>query len=93
MPSYLRRTNLCDEPVTPGRYRCHEARRVGIVAQGPPNFSYRSVDTGLAIDEHALAPDALENFLARDELSASLDEQAQQFERNPLERYDHIAAA
>ena len=46
-----------------------------IVAQRPPDFSNGGVDAVLAIHEDALAPDALDDFFARDKLSAALDEQ------------------
>src|SRR6266481_714090 len=65
----LRSANLCDESIAPGRDRKHESRRLRIIAQGPPELSYRRVDAGLAIDKDALAPDALQNFFARNELS------------------------
>src|ERR1039458_10753730 len=72
----LRRANLGDESIAPGRHGSHESRHLGIVGQSPPELSDRSVDAGLAIDEDALAPDAVENFLARNELSTALDQQA-----------------
>ena len=62
-PLYLSSVaNLCDESIALGRHGSHESRRLGIVAQSPPELSHRRVDAGLAIDEHALAPDALENL-------------------------------
>src|ERR1700722_3713022 len=74
--SYLWRPNLRDETVAPCWYSSDETGSIGIVAQRPPDFSYRGVDAVLAIDEDALAPDALEDFFACDELSAALDQQA-----------------
>src|SRR5208282_6726838 len=70
--TYLGRANLGDESIAPGRHGSHESRHLGIVGQSPPELSDRSVDAGLAIDEDALAPDAVENFLARNELSMAL---------------------
>ena len=90
--SYLRCANLCDKSIAPGRHGSHESRRVGIVAQGSPHLPDRSIDAVFAIDEDALAPDALENFLARDDLPAAVNEQEQQFQRNSLKLH-HSAAA
>src|SRR5208282_3019847 len=70
----LRCANLRDESITPGRHRDDESRRLRIVAQCPPDFSYRGVDAVLAIDEDALAPNALQDFFACDELSAAVDQ-------------------
>ncbi|HYL60448.1 MAG TPA: hypothetical protein VEU51_16390 [Candidatus Acidoferrales bacterium] len=75
-PASLRAANLCDESITPAGDGGDESRRLGIVAQSAPQLSHRSVDAGLAIDKDALAPDALQNFLARDELSTTLNQQA-----------------
>src|ERR1700731_4190148 len=73
--TYLRRVNLRDESIAPGRHGNHESWRLGIVAQSLPDLSDRSVDAVLAIDKDALAPDALEDLLARNQLSAALNQQ------------------
>ena len=59
----------------------------------PAGAFVSSVDAGLAIDEDAFAPDALQNFRARNELSTALNQQAWQLERNPLERNYQAAPA
>ena len=73
--NHLWRPDLSDEPVAPCGYSGDETRRIGIVGQGSSDLSDRSVDAVLAVEEDALAPDALQNFLARNQLSAALDQQ------------------
>jgi hypothetical protein len=41
--------------------------------QSAPELANGGVDAGIGVDEDTLAPDALEDLLARDKLSAPLD--------------------
>jgi hypothetical protein len=53
-----------DETIAADRDRRDEARRVGVIAEGPANFSHGGIDTVGRVDEDAFAPYALEDFLA-----------------------------
>ena len=66
-PCYL---NLADETITLAGYCGDESRRIGVVAQCMPDLPYRGIDSVVRIQEDALAPYPLQDFLARHELSA-----------------------
>ena len=77
--------NLPYEAVALGGNRHQKARRIDAVVQCPADLTHSSVDRRVNIYKDALPPDALENFLARHELSLSLSQQEQQIERNALQ--------
>src|SRR5262249_15605388 len=81
----LRSANLGDEPVTLAWHGDHQSRRVRVVAQRSAELAHRRVDSVINIEEYPLAPEALENFLARHKLSPLVDQQKQQVERNTFE--------
>src|SRR5208282_5290156 len=77
--------HLCDEAIALGRDGDYELRRIRVVIQRAANLPHRRVDSVVGIEENSFAPDALEDFLARDQLIAPLDQQKQQVERNPFQ--------
>src|SRR5450631_3733068 len=65
-----------------------EAGLVGIVAQGLADFPNRGVDAVLGIDEDVLAPEALDDFLARDDGAVFFRQQEEQFHGDAFEFQD-----
>ena len=50
-----------------------------------PDFPHRGIDSVVGIQEDAFAPDALQNFLARNELPASVGQNEEQLEGDALQ--------
>src|SRR5260370_28343766 len=85
-------THIGDESVTLGRNGDYESRSIRVVAQRPPNFPYRGINAGIAVQENTLSPDSLYDLVARHQLTASFRQQEEQIERDALEMYDPAAA-
>ena len=81
----LRSANLGDEPVASGRHRKDEPGCLGVVAESAAELAHRAVDGIVNIEKHPFTPEALQDLLARHELSTLLDQQEKQVERNTFE--------
>jgi hypothetical protein len=69
-----------------------EARLFGIVLQYLADLADGAVDAVVGIEKGALAPDTLDNLLARNDLSPLLDKKEQNLEWNPLQ-LEHTTGA
>jgi hypothetical protein len=83
--SFSASLNGRDEPVSHARDSLDKARLYGFVFKDLANFSDCRVDAVVSIDKNFLPPDSFDNLIARDELAATLQKQAQQFEGDPFE--------
>jgi hypothetical protein len=81
------------EPVTLGREGDYESWCICIVAQSTPNFPYRGVNAGVAIQENPFSPDPLEDLFACNQLTGLFGKQEEQIERPALQVNDLAAAA
>lgn len=61
--------------------------------KGLPNLPHSRVDAVIDITKNAFAPDAVQDFLARDQLPGTLQKQQQEFHRNALNRHGPAGAA
>ena len=74
-----------DKPVSFARYCLYEDGMLRIIFKRVPNFTDRTVDAAIGIEEDILAPDLLDYLLPRDKLAAALDEEEQDVQRNALQ--------
>src|SRR5206468_5049127 len=81
------------ETVTLAHDGFEEPRRIGIVPESPPDLPHRRVDGRVRVDEHVLAPEALEDLGSIHELSPTLGEQGEQLHGKLLELFHAAAAA
>jgi len=58
-----------------------------------PNFPYRGVNAGVAIEERPFSPDSLQDLFASNQLTGLFGEQEEQIERSALQVNDLAAAA
>jgi hypothetical protein len=86
-------THLGYEPVTPGRECDYESWGLRVVLQRLPNFPYRGVNAGVAIEERPFSPDSLQDLFACNQLIGLFGEQEEQIERSALQVNDLAAAA
>src|SRR5271167_3844124 len=83
--AFLCYLNLADETITLAGYCGDESWRIGVVVQCMPDLPHRGIDSVVRIQEDALAPHALQDFLARHELSAPVGKYEEQVEGDPLQ--------
>ena len=81
---------LCDETVAAAGYGFDESWIIRFIAQCRANLVDGEVDAAFKIDKGVVAPDALVNFLAGDDLSVAFDHQKK--DSNLLRpEFDHVA--
>jgi hypothetical protein len=69
-----------------------EARGIRVVIQCPANFPYRGIDGVFAVNKNTFAPDPFEDLVTANHLSATLNQQKQQFQRDAFETNDLTCA-
>ncbi len=67
------------QPVSLADDGLENARLVGVVLQGQANFADGGVDALPGVDEHAVAPELLDDLLSRHQLAFALRQQDEQF--------------
>jgi hypothetical protein len=90
---FLGRANWRDKPIPLSGDCLDELRLLGIVLQDLPNFADRTPDAVVSIEKSPPAPNACDNFVARNRVPRMLDKQNQDFQGNTLELQHAIAAA
>ena len=91
MDGCSREIHRCHETVSLPGNCLDETGLFGIVFQNGSNFSDRTVNAVVRIEEDLLPPDPLRNLLAADKLTPLLDQEQQNFHRDAL-KFEHTTA-
>ena len=91
---WLRRTAifLGDEAIAFAGHGLDEAGMVGIVFQSLANFADGGIDAVLGVDEDFFAPEAVDDFLAGNDVAVFFREQEEQFHGDAFEFQDAAVA-
>jgi hypothetical protein len=74
-------SSVSDEPISLSRNGLDENRLLWRIAQSPANLANRRVHASVDVDEHLLAPQAVDDLFARHQLTSPLDEHEQEVHR------------
>jgi hypothetical protein len=85
--------NRSNEAVSLAGYSLYEPGLLGIILQHLPNFADGAVDAVIGVEENSVAPDSLDDLFARDQLTALLDQEEQDFHRDAFQPEPSIGAA